>query len=50
LVKKFCAFSAEVPEAFKGVQEIRVKDKSLEIVERDSARVVAVAFDVSRLR
>lgn len=33
LVKKFCAFSAEVPEGFKGVQEIRVRDKALEIVE-----------------
>ena len=50
LVKKFCAFSAEVPEAFKGVQEIRVRDKTLEIVERDSGRVVVIAFDVSRLQ
>jgi len=50
LVKKFCAFSAEVPERFKGVQEIRIKDKALEIVERDNGRVVRIAFDVSRLR
>ena len=50
LVKRFCAFSAEVPEAFKGVQEIRIKDKTLEIVERDNGRVVRIAFDVSRLR
>ena len=50
LVKRFCAFSAEVPEGFRGVQEIRIKDKALEIVERDNARVVTIAFDVSRLQ
>jgi len=50
LVKRFCAFSTEVPEEFRGVQEIRIKDKALEIVERDNARVVTIAFDVSRLR
>jgi hypothetical protein len=50
LVKKFCAFTAEVPDGFKGVQEVRIKDRTLEIVERDSGRVVKIAFDVSRLR
>jgi len=50
LVKKFCAFSTELPDAFRGVQEIRVKDKLLEIVESDNGRVVAIPFDVSRLR
>lgn len=50
LVKKFCAFSTEVPEGFKGVQEIRIKDKVLEILERDSDRVVKVAFDMSGLK
>jgi hypothetical protein len=49
VVKRFCAFSAEVPDAFKGVQEIRVKDKALEIVERDNGRIVTVALDRSRL-
>jgi hypothetical protein len=39
-----------VPDGFKGVQEIRVKDKALEIVERDNGRIVRVAFDLSRLR
>ena len=50
LVKRFCAFSAEVPDGFKGVQEIRVKDKALEIVERDNGRIVRIAFDPSRLK
>lgn len=50
LVKRFCAFSAEVPEGFKGVQEIRIKDKVLEILERDNGRMVRVSFDLSRLR
>jgi hypothetical protein len=50
LVKRFCAFSAEVPDGFKGVQEIRVKDKALEIVERDNGRIVRIAFDLSRLK
>jgi hypothetical protein len=50
LVKKFCAFNAEVPAEFKGVQEIRIKDTALEIVERDKGRVVRIAFDISRLR
>jgi hypothetical protein len=49
-VKKFCAFSTELPEGFKGVQEIRVKEKALEIVERDNGRIVKLAFDPSRLR
>ena len=50
LVKRFCAFSAEVPAEFKGVKEIKVKDKALEIVERDNGRVVKIALDISRLR
>jgi hypothetical protein len=50
LVKKFCAFSAEVPEGFKGVQEIRIKDKAIEIVERGEARTVKLALDISRLK
>ena len=50
LEKRFCAFSAEVPEGFKGVQEIRVEDNALQIVERDNGRIVKVAFDLSRLR
>jgi hypothetical protein len=50
LTKRFCAFSAEVPDGFKGVQEIRVKDKALEIVERDNGRVTRIAFNASRLR
>jgi hypothetical protein len=50
LVKRFCAFSTELPEGFKGVQEIRVKEKALEIVERDNGKIVKVAFDLSRLR
>jgi hypothetical protein len=39
-----------VPEDFKGVQEIRVKDKALEIVEQDNGRIVKIGFDRSRLR
>jgi len=50
LGKRFCAFSAEVPEGFKGVQEIRVKEKVLEIVERGNDRIVKIAFDLARLR
>jgi len=50
LVKRFCAFSTDLPEGFKGVAEIRFKHKALEIVERDSGRVVVIALDISRLR
>ena len=50
LVKRFCAFSAEVPDGFKGVQEIRVKNEALEIVELDNGRIVKIAFDSSRLK
>jgi hypothetical protein len=50
VVKRFCAFSAEVPDGFKGVQEIRVKNKALEIVERDNGRIVRIAFDPSKLK
>jgi hypothetical protein len=50
LVKKFCAFTAEVPDGFKGVQEVRIKDRALEVVERDNGRVVRIGFDASRLR
>jgi hypothetical protein len=50
LVKRFCAFSAELPEGFRGVQDVKVGDRSLEIIERDRTRVVKMAFDVARLR
>ena len=50
LVKKFCAFSAEVPEGFKGVEEIKITERTLEIVEQENGRVVKIALDISRLR
>ncbi len=50
LVKKFCAFTAEVPEGFKGVEEIKITERTLEIVERENGRVVKIALDISRLR
>ena len=42
LVKKFCAFSAKVSQGFKGVQNIEVREKSLEILERDQGRTISV--------
>ena len=49
LVKRFCAFTAEVPEGFRGVREIRVSDRSIEIVERDNGRLLMIGFDLSQL-
>ncbi len=45
LVKKFCAFTVKVPDAFSGVEEIKVEQDRLEIVERGKRRVVKVPFD-----
>lgn len=42
LVKKFCAFSVKVPQGFKGVRDIEVREKSLEILERDQGRTISV--------
>jgi hypothetical protein len=42
LVKKFCAFSVKVPQGFKGVRDIEVREKSLEILERDEGRTISV--------
>ena len=42
LVKKFCAFSVKVSQGFKGVQDIEVREKSLEILERDQGRTISV--------
>ncbi len=50
IVKKFCAFSTEVPADFRGVQDVRVGDRFLEIVEREKGRVVQLPFDAARLR
>jgi hypothetical protein len=49
LVKKFCAFSVKVPQGFKGVQDVEVRDASLEIVERDRGRTISVPLTRSFL-
>ena len=40
LTKKFAAFSAHVPEDYKGVADVRVAGSKLEIVERGTGRVI----------
>lgn len=49
LVKKFCAFSVEVPEGFQGVQDVRIGERTLEVVEKEKGRVVKLAFDAALL-
>jgi hypothetical protein len=49
LVKKFCAFSVKVPQGFKGVQDVEVRDTSLEILERDQGRRVSLTLTRSLL-
>jgi len=50
LAKPFCAFLSEVPEEFQGVADLRVQERSIEIVERNQGRMVQIPFDLSRLR
>lgn len=45
LTKRFCAFSARVPEDYKGVADIAVSAGGLEIRERDSGKTLTLAFD-----
>jgi hypothetical protein len=42
LTKKFGAFSAHVPENYKGVKDVRFAGSSVEIVERETGRVIRV--------
>ena len=50
LVKRFCAFTTNVPDRFEGVEAIRVGERSLEIVERHRGRIVKLNFSLSRLK
>ena len=45
LVKRFCAFSSELPEDFNGVQSLAVSSDSLEIVEKGRGRKVILPFN-----
>ena len=47
LTKRFCAFSARVPEDYKGVADIIVNPEHLQIRERDSGKTLTVALDPS---
>jgi hypothetical protein len=44
LTKKYAAFSARTPEGYKGVREVRIAGSKLEIVERDTGRVISLAW------
>lgn len=49
LAKRFCAFSAWVPEDFKGVQDVNIAPDFLEVVERGRGRSVRLPFRHERL-
>ncbi|MGH9660513.1 MAG: hypothetical protein ACRD96_18325 [Bryobacteraceae bacterium] len=50
LRKTFAAFTTRVPEGYRGVADVRVGSGKLEIVERDTGRVIALDFDSAALR
>jgi hypothetical protein len=45
ITKKFAAFSAQVPEDYKGVADVRIAGPKLEIVERETGRVIGIAWN-----
>jgi hypothetical protein len=49
LRKRFAAFSARVPENYRGVAEVRVLPDRLDIVERETGRVISLPFEGARL-
>jgi hypothetical protein len=49
LRKRFVAFSTLVPEKYRGVADIRIGSGTLEIVERETGRVLALDLDPARL-
>ena len=49
LRKRFAAFSARVPAGYRGVADVRMAAGKLEIVERETGRVVSLAFEAARL-
>lgn len=44
LVKRFAAFSARVPEGYRGVADVRIAGGKLEIVEQETGKVTALDF------
>jgi hypothetical protein len=44
LTKKFAAFSAHVPEDYKGVADVRIAGSKLEIVERETGRAIRLEW------
>ncbi len=49
LRKRFAAFSVRAPEDYKGVGDVRIGSGRLEIVERETGRVMTLEFDAGRL-
>jgi hypothetical protein len=49
LSKRFCAFSARVPETYKGVADIRISGSNLEIVERETGAALRLELDPGRI-
>jgi hypothetical protein len=49
LRKRFAAFSVRVPENYRGVAEVRVLADRLDIVERETGRVISLALEGGRL-
>lgn len=49
LSKRFCAFSARVPEGYKGVADIRISGGNLEIVERETGKTVRLELEAGRI-
>ena len=47
--KRFAAFTARAPEGYKGVADVRVAGAKLEIVERETGRVIGLDFMVGSL-
>ena len=45
MTKKFAAFSAHVPEDYKGVADVRIAGSKLEIVERVTGRVATLEWN-----
>ncbi len=45
LAKRYCAFSARVPENYRGVADIRVQGANLEIVERETGKTMRLEFE-----
>jgi hypothetical protein len=49
ITKTFAAFSARVPEGYKGVADVRRAGQKLEIVERETGQMIKLDFDNRKL-